>query len=55
MQDPYGNYALQEIMDKWPEQAFLPLIQKDQSGLVCSNNKIAQLSIQKFSSNVVEK
>jgi len=54
MQDPYGNYALQEIMNKWPEQAFIPLSRKEK-GLVCSNNKIAQLSIQKFSSNVVEK
>ena len=54
MQDPYGNYALQEIMNKWPEQAFIPLARKEK-GLVCSNNKIAQLSIQKFSSNVVEK
>ncbi len=55
MLDPYGNYALQEIMDKWPEQHFLPLIEKDNNGLTCSINKIAQLSIQKFSSNVVEK
>jgi len=55
MLDPYGNYALQEVMDKWPEQHFLPLISKDQDGLTCSVNKIAQLSIQKFSSNVVEK
>jgi len=55
MQDPYGNYALQEIMDKWQEQVFLPLIAEDGKSVVCTTNKIAQLSIQKFSSNVVEK
>lgn len=48
VQDPYGNYAVQEIMNKWPEQNFEPLIAKVKS-------KVAQLSIQKFSSNVVEK
>jgi F0F1-type ATP synthase delta subunit len=55
MQDPYGNYALQEIMDKWPDMNFLPLIERSSGSLICSCGKIAQLSIQKFSSNVVEK
>lgn len=35
-------------MDKWPEQDYTPLVNK-------IKNKVAQLSIQKFSSNVVEK
>lgn len=48
IQDPYGNYAVQEIMEKWSEQNFTTLYSKVKS-------KIAQLSIQKFSSNVVEK
>lgn len=48
VQDPYGNYAVQEIMQKWGEQDFTPLIDRIKT-------KIAQLSIQKFSSNVVEK
>jgi len=48
IQDPYGNYAVQEIMEKWSEQNFKTLYSKVKS-------KIAQLSIQKFSSNVVEK
>jgi hypothetical protein len=47
MQDPYGNYAIQEIMDKWPEQKFVPLLDNPNSILACSCNK--------FSSNVVEK
>ena len=48
IQDPYGNYAVQEVMEKWREQNFTTLYNKVKS-------KIAQLSIQKFSSNVVEK
>lgn len=48
IQDPYGNYAVQEIMDKWKDQNFTSLYNK-------VKGKIAQLSIQKFSSNVVEK
>jgi len=48
IQDPYGNYAVQEVMDKWSEQDFQPLVNKVKT-------KVAQLSIQKFSSNVVEK
>jgi len=48
VQDPYGNYAVQEIMEKWGEQNFEPLFDKVKS-------RVAQLSIQKFSSNVIEK
>lgn len=48
VQDPYGNYAVQEIMERWPEQDYIPVINK-------IKEKVAQLSIQKFSSNVVEK
>ena len=48
IQDPYGNYAVQEVMEKWSEQDFQPLVNKVKF-------KVAQLSIQKFSSNVVEK
>lgn len=48
IQDPYGNYAVQEIMEKWKDQNFTTLFNK-------AKGKIAQLSIQKFSSNVVEK
>jgi hypothetical protein len=47
-QDPYGNYAIQEVMDKWKEYDYNPLFAKIKT-------RIAQLSIQKFSSNVVEK
>ena len=36
MQDPYGNYAIQEIMDKWPEQKFVPLLDNPNSILACS-------------------
>jgi hypothetical protein len=48
VQDPYGNYAVQEIMEKWSEQNFVPLFEKVKT-------RVAQLSIQKFSSNVIEK
>lgn len=47
-QDPYGNYAIQEIMDRWSEQDYSLLYDRVMS-------RVAQLSIQKFSSNVVEK
>lgn len=36
MQDPYGNYAIQEVMDKWPEQKFIPLLDSPSSILACS-------------------
>ena len=47
-QDPYGNYVIQEVMQKWGEYDYSPLYDKIKT-------KVAQLSIQKFSSNVVEK
>lgn len=48
MQDPYGNYALQHMIDTWQEECAFQMIN-------CIKGKVAQLCIQKYSSNVMEK
>lgn len=48
MQHPYGNYALQTVIDLWGEEAaheFICAIQ----------GRVSQLCLQKFASNVIEK
>lgn len=48
MQDPYGNYAMQILVEMWMEELSFHLI--------CAlKGRVAQLCIQKYSSNVVEK
>ena len=48
MQDPYGNYAVQIVIDFWKSES-VKFIAPQISG------KVPQLCIQKFSSNVIEK
>mmetsp|Transcript_22937 Transcript_22937/g.22665 ORF Transcript_22937/g.22665 Transcript_22937/m.22665 type:complete len:329 (+) Transcript_22937:148-1134(+) len=48
MQDPYGNYALQHMIDQWQEECSFQIIS-------CIKGKVVQLCIQKYSSNVMEK
>jgi pumilio RNA-binding family len=48
MQHPYGNYALQTVLDIWKEEAaheFCSAVQ----------GKVSQLCLQKYASNVIEK
>ena len=45
--DPFGNYAISEIVQKWNPQTLQPIFTQ-------LKNKIAELSIQKFSSPVIE-
>lgn len=48
IQNPFGNYAIQHIVDEWgPSKA------KEIFDIIISN--IVSLSMQKFSSNVIEK
>ena len=48
MQDPYGNYAVQVILEIWREECAFEFIGAIQG-------KAAQLCIQKYASNVIEK
>jgi Pumilio-family RNA binding repeat len=48
MQDPYGNYAVQNVLETWKEECAFEFISSIQS-------KTAQLCIQKYASNVMEK
>ena len=48
MQDPYGNYAMQHLIDTWREECSFQMIN-------AMKGRCAQLSIQKYSSNVMEK
>jgi len=48
VQNPYGNYAVTEVLSYWESQQCQPIFKK-------LKNKVCQLSIQKFSSNVIEK
>lgn len=48
MQDPYGNYAVQNLVDRWSEEIAFPMIQ-------AIKGRVSQLCIQKYSSNVMEK
>jgi len=48
VQSPYGNYAVQHALEEWGGDRCQPILQK-------LEGRMMQLSIQKFSSNVVEK
>lgn len=48
MQDPYGNYAVQNVLETWKEECAFEFISSIQG-------KTAQLCIQKYASNVMEK
>lgn len=48
IQNPFGNYAIQTAVDVWKEENIMPIIKQ-------FFNKLSNLSMQKFSSNVVEK
>ena len=45
--DPYGNYAVSEIVQQWDSDVCRPIFNQ-------LANKISELSIQKYSSNVIE-
>lgn len=49
VQDPFGNYVVQHIMDKFPNESI------SQQLITCLLGNINELCVQKFSSNVVEK
>ena len=48
IQNPYGNYALQVVIDQWNESSIISVI----SPLL---SHIAELSLMKYSSNVIER
>jgi len=48
IQNPYGNYSIQIAFDYWSNDFVLPIVQQ-------FYNKFYNLSMQKYSSNVVEK
>ena len=48
MQDPYGNYVVQYVLDRCPGDEIRPVTS-------CPLGRIASLSVQKYSSNVIEK
>lgn len=48
VQNPFGNYVIQHILDEWGAEVAAPIIE-----VILRN--IISLSMQKFSSNVVEK
>jgi len=48
VQDPYGNYAIQHAMEVWGVPTCIRILQR-------LEGQVVQLSIQKFSSNVIEK
>lgn len=48
VQSPYGNYAVQHALEEWGGDCCLPIFES-------LEGRMMQLSIQKFSSNVVEK
>lgn len=48
VQSPYGNYAIQHALEEWGGRDCEPILEK-------LEGRMMQLSIQKFSSNVVEK
>ena len=48
IQNPYGNYALQVVIEQWDESAIISVI----SPLI---SHIAELSLMKYSSNVIER
>lgn len=46
--DPFGNYAITEIVQNWDSDVCQPIFKQLQ-------NKLSELSIQKYSSNVIER
>ena len=48
VQNPFGNYVIQHILDEWGAEIAAPIVE-----VIIKN--IISLSMQKFSSNVVEK
>jgi len=48
VKDPYGNYAVQFILDRGDPQMYIQMFNR-------MRGHVAQLSMQKFSSNVIEK
>lgn len=48
VQNPYGNYAVTEVINNWDAELCKPIFNN-------LEKKVNQLSMQKFSSNVVEK
>lgn len=48
VQDPYGNYVVQKVLDVWSGSACRPLFNQ-------FKNNLGQLCVQKFSSNVMER
>jgi len=46
--DPFGNYAVSQIVEKWEPKFCRPIFDK-------LSSKIYELSIQKYSSCVIEK
>lgn len=48
MQDPYGNYVVQYVLERCSSEDVRPVTS-------CPLGRIAGLSTQKFSSNVIEK
>lgn len=46
--DPFGNYAITEIITRWPKHVCAPIFESLRSYL-------SELCIQKYSSNVLEK
>jgi len=53
IQDPYGNYAIQEVIDNWEETRF----EADFCSPILSqiSGSVVFLAVQKHSSNVIEK
>jgi hypothetical protein len=47
-QDPYGNYVVQYVLDRCSSDEIRPVTS-------CPLGRIASLSVQKYSSNVIEK
>ena len=48
VQNPYGNYAVTEVINHWDPEICKPIFNN-------LEKKVNQLSMQKFSSNVIEK
>jgi hypothetical protein len=49
VQDPFGNYVIQHVIQKYPKDSFTMSLIKSLLG------HLTDLCVQKFSSNVVEK
>lgn len=47
-QSPYGNYAVQIVLETYPKEDITPIIES-------VKGKLIQLSIMKYSSNVIER